>query len=738
MGWLFRGRMKKMPKDKSGKKKSINKRVKVPTVLQMEALECGAASLGMVLAYYGKYVPLEELRLECGVSRDGSKASNILKAARKYGIQAKGYRFEPAELRKKSFPAIIHWNFNHFVVLEGFKKDKVYLNDPGVGPRTVTPEEFDQSFTGVTIILNPGEDFKKGGKKPSVIRTLRKRFTGAEKALAFAVLTGLALVVPGIIIPSFSRIFIDSILLEGKMEWLSALITGILITAILRGILTLLQQHYLLRLETKMAVSTSSHFIWHVLRLPVEFFSQRSNGDISTRIMSNDRVANFLSGKLTEAVINIIMLVFYFILMLNYDLSLAFICLASAVISMIYMRYTAKKRIDLNMGMLQDRGKIYGTAMAGLQSIETLKATGSESGFFSKWAGYQAKISNGEQSLGVTTQKMLGVPLLLTGLTNALVLLLGSQRILSGYMSMGMLVAFQSLMQSFMTPVNNLIGMGSLLQEVEGDMKRLDDVLEYPVDVAEINHNQEAGFAFNDKLKGSILIQNLSFGYNRLEPPLIEDFRLKLKPGSRVALIGGSGSGKSTIAKVISGLYEPWSGEILFDGMRKDEIPRSVLYNSISVVDQDICMFEGTIKDNIKLWDETISEAEMIRAAKDACIHKDITARDKGYDSMVEEGGRNFSGGQRQRLEIARALVGNPSILIMDEATSALDPKTEQLIDENIRRRGCTCIIIAHRLSTIRDCDEIIVMEKGKIVQRGTHEKMKLVDGPYAKLISMQ
>ncbi len=737
MRWLINGKLRQRPNIMTAEAKVHNKRAKVPTVLQMEALECGAASLGMVLAHYGRFVPLEELRMECGVSRDGSKAGNILKAARKYGMQAKGFRYEPAELRNKEFPAIIHWNFNHFVVLEGFKNDKAYLNDPGSGPRTITLEEFDQSFTGVTLMMKPGESFERGGEKASVMKSLRRRFTGAGTALTFAVLTGLALVIPGIIIPSFSRIFIDNILLEGRTGWLSALILGMLITAALRGILTLLQQHYLLRLETKMAVSTSSHFLWHVLRLPVEFFTQRSCGDISTRIMSNDQVAKILSGKLAAAIINIFMVVFYFILMNLYDVSLAFLCLASGVISMLYMRYISKKRINQNMSLLQDRGKIYGTAMAGLQSIETLKATGSESDFFAKWAGYQAKISNGEQNLGITTQKMLGVPLLLTGLTNAMILMIGSQKILGGFMSMGMLVAFQSLMQSFMTPVNNLIGMGSLLQEVEGDMKRLDDVLEYPVDVAEAETDRTGAFEPNDKLKGNILIRNLSFGYNRLEPPLIEDFKLELKPGSRVALIGGSGSGKSTVAKVLSGLYKPWSGEILFDGTPKEDIPRSVLHNSVSVVDQDICMFEGTIKDNITLWDDTISEVEMIRAAKDSCIHEDISSREKGYDSIVEEGGRNFSGGQRQRMEIARALVGNPTVLILDEATSALDPKTEQQIDENIRRRGCTCVIIAHRLSTIRDCDEIIVMDKGKIVQRGTHEEMKQMDGPYARLISM-
>lgn len=714
-----------------------SKRAKVPTVLQMEAVECGAASLAMVLAYYGKYIPLEELRVACGVSRDGSKASNVLKAARKYGLKAKGYRKEPDSLKTMKGPMIIHWNFNHFLVVEGFKKGKVYLNDPGSGPRTVTEEEFDQSFTGIVLTFERTESFQKGGEKPSVIKALKKRLKGSRIALTYVILVGLAMVIPGLIIPIFSKTFVDEILLAGKKTWLTPLLWGMGITAVLKGILTWIQEHYLLKLETKIALSTSGQFLWHVLRLPIEFFTQRYSGDISSRMQSNDRVAQILSGQLATTALNFVMIVFYFILMLQYDIFLTFVGVIVATINVLYLKFVSTKRVDQNRKLLQDRGKLLGTAMSGLQIIETLKATGAESDFFSKWAGYQAKTLNTEQKMGVSTQFLSSIPSFLTTLTNTLVLILGGYRILNGHMTVGMLVAFQSLMGSFMGPVNGLVSLGSLLQEMEGDMNRLDDVLKYPLDEQTQekieNYNLEE---FDGKLQGYVEIQDLTFGYSPLDPPLIDNFNLKLKPGSRVALVGGSGSGKSTIAKLVSGIYKPWSGEILFDRKRRRRIPRAVINNSLAVVDQDICMFGGTIKDNITLWDKSVPELDIIRAAKDACIHDDITSRIGGYDHSLDEGGTNFSGGQRQRLEIARALVNNPSILILDEATSALDPMTEKIVDQNIRRRGCTCIIVAHRLSTIRDCDEIIVLERGKIVQRGIHDELKNIDGQYKRLIS--
>lgn len=713
------------------------KRVKTPTVLQMEAVECGAAALAIILAYYKSYIPLEELRVECGVSRDGSKAVNILKAARKYGLIAKGFKKEPEELRKLKGPMIIHWNFNHFLVLEGFKKDRVYLNDPAHGPRVVTYEEFDQSYTGVVITFEPSQEFKIQGEKRSMITALKTRMKGSEVALIFVVLAGLALVIPGIIIPTFTKIFVDNILLGEMQHWLFPLLIGMGLTAILRGALTWLQQYYLLRLETKIALNSSSNFFWHVLRLPIEFFSQRSGGDISSRVMINDRVAQLVSGELANAVLSSIMIVFYLILMFQYSVLLTFVGIFIALINVLFLKLVARKRSDQSQKLIQESGKLQGISMGGIQVIETLKSSGSESDFFTKWAGHQSKLLNSEQEMGVSSQLLSAVPTFLSALTTTVILAVGGLQVLDGVLTIGMLVAFQSLMASFISPVNKLVQLGSTLQEVEGNMNRLDDVLNYPLDSQFTESEEPEELDINKaKLSGFVELKNVTFGYNKLEGPLIENFNLCLKPGDRVALVGGSGSGKSTISKLIAGVYQPWSGEILFDGKSRSELPRSLVCNSLSVVDQDISMFEGTVKENLTLWDYTIEEHDVFMAAKDASIHDEITNRNGGYDYLLEEGGANFSGGQRQRLEIARALVGNPTVLVLDEATSALDSKTEKWIDDSFKRRGCTCIIVAHRLSTIRDADEIIVMDRGSVVERGTHTEMMKSDGYYSRLIA--
>ncbi len=724
------------------------RRVKTPTVLQMEAVECGAAALGIILGYYRRIVPLPELRRECGVSRDGSKASNVLKAARSYGLEAKGFKKEMEQLQDLRPPYIVFWNFNHFLVVEGFRSSQVYLNDPASGPRTVSLQEFDEGYTGVVLVMEPGPEFEKGGRKPSLILSLWSRLQGATGALVYCLLAGFLLTLAGLAIPVFSQVFVDEILIQGRMHWLRPLILGMVITAVLQGLLTLLRLRYLRRLKIKLAVGMSSRFLWHILRLPVGFYAQRFAGEISNRTSLNDTVADVLSGRLATTVIDAVMVIFYALVMIQYDTVLTLIVVSLAGVNVLTLQLISRQRVDANQRLIQEYGKAAGASIAALQSIETLKASGLESDFFSRWSGYYAKAINSQQELGVTNQTFSVLPTLLSALSSMLLLVVGGLRVMNGHLSIGMLVAFQGLMQSFLLPVNNLVSFGSTLQEMEGNLIRLDDVLDNPIDPqvgqkrwgdGEIDSSfapsQSYPLTLSSHLQGYVELQNITFGYSRVDPPLIENFNFKVLPGQRVALVGGSGSGKSTVAKLVSGLYEPWAGEIRFDGKSREQIPHQVLTNSIAMVEQDILMFGGTVRENLTLWDATIPDKNLVRACQDAAIDDVILSMSGGYDAQLIEGAANLSGGQKQRLEIARALVNNPSILVMDEATSALDAETEKIIDRNLRRRGCTCLIVAHRLSTIRDCDEIIVLERGKVVQRGTHQELWQMEGVYSRLI---
>ena len=719
-------------------------RVKTPTLLQMEAVECGAAALGIILRYYGRVVPLTELRQECGVSRDGSKASNMLKAGRRYDLEAKGYKKELAKVKELKPPFIVFWNFNHFLVVEGFSSEKVYLNDPGTGPRKISLSEFDRGYTGVVLVMRPGEDFTQGGREPSIIHGLWSRLQGDFDALVYCVLAGFFLTIAGLVIPAFSQIFIDEILIEERHQWLNPLLLGMAIVAIVQGGLKLLQFRYLRRLKIKLAVGMSGRFFWHILRLPTSFYAQRFAGEICKRLSLNDTVAESLSGELATTVIGTMMTIFYVLVMFQYDKMLTLLVVVFAAINIITLQLISRQRVDANQKLIQEYGNAAGVSIAGLQSIETLKASGVESDFFSRWSGYYAKATNSQQELAVTNQVLSNLPVLLSSLSSALLLIVGGFRVMDGYLSIGMLVAFQSIMQNFQKPVNDLVNFAGKLQELEGNLIRLDDVLDNPTDAQLQKQNQarlSPGESIDDisaRLQGYIDIQELTFGYSRLDPPLIENFNLSIEPGERIALVGASGSGKSTLAQVIAGLSQPWSGKILFDGQPRTEIAHQVLTNSIAIVEQDILLFEGTVRENLTLWDTTIPDKNLRRACQDAAIDDVINSLSGGFNAPLTEGATNLSGGQRQRLEIARALANNPSILIMDEATSALDVETEKIIDRHLRQRGCTCLIVAHRLSTIRDCDLIVVLENGKVVQRGTHEELHRVDGVYSRLIKSE
>lgn len=707
---------------------------KAPVVMQMEALECGAASLTMILAYYGKWVPLEQVRADCGVSRDGSNAKNVLKAARSYGLTAKGYRYEPEDLKKNGkFPCIVHWNFNHFLVLNGFKGNKAYLNDPAKGNYSVSMETFDKSFTGICLMFEPGEDFQPGGKPKSMLAFAKKRLVGAGAAVAFVILTTVIASLIGIIQPAFSRIFLDRLLTGENPDWLYPFLGALVLMAVVQLILAWIQAVWAVRINGKMSVTGSATFMWKVLRMPMEFFSQRMAGDIQQREGSNANIASSLVNTFAPLVLDTVMMVFYLVVMLRYSWILTLVGIGSILVNMIVARLISKKRVNITRVQMRDAGKLAGASVAGIEMIETIKASGAENGYFEKWAGYQASVNTQKVKFSRLNQYLGLVPSFVSGLSNTAVLIIGVWLTMQGQFTVGMIMAFQGFLESFLSPAEKLISAGQTLQEMRTEMERVEDVMEYPTDVEFSDMREDAEY---DKLSGCVELKNVTFGYSRLAAPLIENFSLTLKPGSRVAFVGPSGCGKSTLSKLISGLYKPWSGEILFDGKPISAIDRSVFTGSLAVVDQDIILFEDTIANNIKMWDSSIEDFEMIMAARDAKLHEDIMQREGGYQYKITEGGKDFSGGQRQRMEIARVLAQDPTIIIMDEATSALDAKTEYEVVNSIKDRGITCIVVAHRLSTVRDCDEIIVMDNGKVVERGTHEQLYALGGAYTKLVS--
>ena len=723
---------------KTIKKPVVKGVAKVPVIMQMEALECGAACLAMIMAYYDKWVPLEQVRVDCGVSRDGSNAKNVLIAARNYGFEAKGYRFEPESLRDEGeFPCIVHWDFNHFVVCNGFKGDYVYLNDPARGTVKVTMKDFDKSFTGICLFIEPSESFVPSGKKKSVLDFARKRLTGAKPAIIFVALTTIISYLFSIINPVMSQIFMDRLLTGQNREWLMLFTMIMSVLAILNLIVQFASTIYSLKINGKMAMIGSTSYMWKVIRMPMEFFSQRMVGDILQRQATNATIASTLVGTLAPLLLNTIMMVFYLFIMIRYSLALTFVGIFTLLLNLFMSRYISSKRMNLMRVQMRDSGKLASTTLSGISMIETIKASGAENGFFQKWAGLQASVNYQTVKYSKVNTYLGMIPSFFSTLANYAVMFLGVYYSMNGNFTLGSIMTFQGVLSSFMAPAMTLVSAGQTIQEMRTDMERVEDVMQYPTDPY-VKDDPVSDDTDYSKLKGNIELKDVVFGYSRLADPLIKGFNITIKPGERIAFVGSSGCGKSTLSKLISGLHKPWSGEVLFDGKPIDKIDRSVFTGSLAVVDQDIILFEDTIANNIKMWDDSIEDFEMILAARDAQIHDDIMQRENGYQYKLTEGGKDLSGGQRQRLEIARVLAQDPSIIILDEATSALDAKTEYEVVKAIKDRGITCIVIAHRLSTIRDCDQIIVLDHGDVVERGTHDELFKKNGAYTELVTSE
>ena len=709
---------------------------KVPVVMQLEALECGAAALTMVMAYYGKWVPLEQVRADCGVSRDGSKAKNIYRAAEAYGFDVKAYRMTPEALRDKGqYPCIIHWNMNHFVVLDGFRGKWVYLNDPARGAVKVSWEEFDSSFTGVVIVPVPSEKFRPEGKPKSTVSFARKRLIGAGAAVAFVMVTTAVSYLFGIANSVTSRIFMDRLLTGINRDWLYPFISVMIFLAVIQLVVAWARTIYSLKINGKMAAVGSTGYMWKVLRLPMEFYSQRLAGDIQSRLSLNASISGTLVNTFAPLLLNSVMMVFYLVLMIRQSPLLTLVGFGTLILNIFMSKVISDKRINIARVQMRDSGKLESTTVSGIEMIETIKASGAENGFFQKWAGYQASVNLQNVKAARTNQLWGIIPTFFTTIADYTVLILGVYMTMRKSYTLGSVLMFQGLLSAFISPAMTLVSAGQTIQEMRTQMERVEDVMEYPDDAA-VAENMDAEVQELSKLRGNVELKNVTFGYSRLEEPLIRDFSLSMKTGDRIAIVGASGCGKSTLSKLISGLYRPWSGEILFDGKPRGAYPRDVVTGSLAVVDQDIILFEDTVANNIKMWDDTIQDFEMILASRDAQLHDDIMRLPGGYRHHLTSGGRDLSGGQRQRLEIARVLSQDPTIIILDEATSALDARTEYDVVRSIKDRGITCVVIAHRLSTVRDCDEIIVLDRGQVVERGKHDELMALGGAYAELVA--
>ena len=716
---------------------------KVPVIMQMEALECGAASLAMIMAYYRKWVPLEQVRVDCGVSRDGSNMKNIYLAAKSYGMDVHGYTMELDALKAKAtYPCIIHWNFNHFVVLDGFRGGKAVLNDPARGLVKVSMEEFDRSFTGIVMTFAPGEGFQPGGKRKSTVGFARRRLKGAAPAVVFVVLTTVIASVFSVVNPAMSRVFYDRLLTGRAPDWLRPFILVMLVLMVFQLTAKWANLIYSRKINGKMAIEGNATFMWKVLRLPMEFFSQRMTGDILMRQGTNASIAQTLVDTVAPLAVNTVMMLVYVVIMLQYSAVMTLVGVGSILLNFFVARYLSNRRINLTRIQMRDQGKLAATTMAGISMTETIKSAGAEAGFFRKWSGYQASVNTQTVAFARLNATIGAIPNFVRQLSGYGILFLGVILAMNGQFTLGMISYFQGLLNAFMDPAMQMVSAGQTIQEMRTQMERVEDVMNYrddPVFAATPDAASESPAAADcAKLKGEIEVRNLTFGYSRLAEPVIRDFSMHLTPGARVAIVGSSGSGKSTVSKLITGLYQPWSGDILFDGRPSSGIPRDVFTGSVAMVDQDIVLFEDTIANNIKMWDHSIEDFEMVLAARDAQIHDDIMQRPGGYNGMLNENGRDLSGGQRQRLEIARVLAQDPSVIILDEATSALDAKTEYELVKAVKNRGISCIVIAHRLSTIRDCDEIIVLEKGRVVERGTHSELFAKGGAYTELVTSE
>jgi NHLM bacteriocin system ABC transporter peptidase/ATP-binding protein len=715
---------------------SVPHRAKVPTVLQQAAVECGAASLGMVLASMGRWELLSTLREQCGVNRDGASAVQIVTAASEYGLEYEARRGDATDLDGIAVPAIIWWHRSHFMVLEGFHGGKFYVNDPARGQYAVDADDFVAGYSGAALTFTKTAEFKTGGHKFRVTPALMRRLTNSKLGVNFAIIAGVLAMLLGLVSAPVASIFINEVLGQNANGVLIPLIITLLAIGIFRAGLTMLEYGVISRLQAKLTLVGDAGFIATLMRMPMTFFLERSIGDLSQRVSYNASVASLLASQMASAGIALLGAIGYAALLLYYNIWIGSVVIILSLLNVVVLRMVMNKRTTIQGRVVRRQNQLRGTTTQAIQGIETIKATGMEDDMFKSLTGQQADYISASAALVPSSSLLVAVPVFLFSLTSASILVLGGYFTITGSFTLGALLAVQALAVNLNSPIQTLMSTGSQLQVITSSLNSLDDVLANGESERFNRSALRPGDSFA-QLSGRITLKDVSFGYGDKAPLVLDSFSLELEPGKRIALVGGSGAGKTTIGNLASGLYLPRSGEVLYDGKPMSEYPIGVIERLLSKVDQSIVLFEGTVRENVTLWDTTVPEEDIRRALADAQILDDVLAREGGIDCTLEENGRNFSGGQCQRIEIARALVLNPRAIILDEATSALDDITEKNVDDALRRRGVACLIIAHRLSTIRDADEIIVLGRGgKVLERGSQDSLMALNGTYAAMVN--
>lgn len=716
------------------KQRYLGPRVRTPTVIQMENVESGAAALAIILAYYKRFVSLEELRYECGVSRDGCNMSNLVQCAKAYGLDAEVYSLDIKDLQKLRIPCILQWKNKNFVVLEGFGPDLIYINDPAKGPHKISYDEFSKNFSGNTLLLTTTDRFRTKGSPPNFLHLLLERVKiVAPYTLLTLFILQLCVILLGLLPPSFSRVFIDNFL--GQHMWQGKwILLGLMGLALILQAWAGLSGLVALRLSRKFTYYFSTEFLNHVLKLPILYFNQRYGAEIITRMGLNQTISSLMSEHLAAATINFCLIAIYGLVIFRYDHLIATVGILAVLLNLGMLLSISRARSNNYNRLKQEEATSIGIAVDTIQNMESVKMMGNPYFAFSRVVGLVTRNINNFQEIGKKDVWLTSAAQFVNNVANLGLLGLGSWRVMEGHLSIGMLLALQMLMSMFLAPITQLIQFGMQIQTLKIDLLRLNDVLKNPIDPLLLTSNKQAEPL---KLKGEIELDNITFGYSPLDPPLFDNFSLHIKAGEHIALVGATGSGKSTLAKIICGILKPWKGEVKYDGKLFETLSQQQIKHSLGWVDQDIFLFNRSIRDNLTLWDHRITPEQLIEATKDACIYDEIMNKIDGFETMLNEGGANLSEGQRQRLEIARAFLLNPSILILDEATSALDSITEHEIFYNIAKRDVTCVLVAHRLSTVKKCDRIIVLDKGQIVQIGTHDELRKTPGIYQDLIKI-